>query len=186
MYPWPITLITVYDNDIKERNIDSTIKQLNLDENTENPVFFSEVHHSLAKTSLAIFKDNYIIGVGPKLFRKYCQLDKYYVDNFSCSTHPHNIYLQLLAETGIIGLLFIIIPFLLIIFIFSHHFIKILNKSREKKFTDFEICLLICFFVSLWPFLPSQNFFNNWMSILYYLPVGFYLYSRSLKNVKDK
>ena len=59
-----------------------------------------------------------IIGVGPKNFLLECQKDKYKKiesDNFNyrCNTHPHNIYLELLSETGIIG----IISFLVIVII---------------------------------------------------------------------
>jgi hypothetical protein len=32
------------------------------------------------------------------------------------------------------------------------------------------------------PFLPSANFFNNWVSILNFLPVGFYLLANIKKN----
>ena len=33
---------------------------------------------------------------------------KYKVSIFSCSTHPHNSYIQVLSETGIIGFTFLI------------------------------------------------------------------------------
>jgi hypothetical protein len=33
-------------------------------------------------------------------------------------------------------------------------------------------------FINLFPFAPAGNFFNNWMSMIYYYPLGFYLYSR--------
>ena len=58
-------------------------------------------------TSLNIFFDNKLIGSGPNTYRKLCNKDEYNVNEFSCSTHPHNTYLQLLSETGIIGLGFI-------------------------------------------------------------------------------
>ena len=35
------------------------------------------------------------------------QTKKYEVDQFSCATHPHNYSLQLLAETGVIGFIFL-------------------------------------------------------------------------------
>ena len=31
-------------------------------------------------------------------------------------------------------------------------------------------------FMSLWPLSPSGNFFNNWMSILNFLPLSFLIY----------
>ena len=56
-----------------------------------------------------IFNDNKVFGIGPKMFREICQNEKYYtftdLDGSinGCQTHPHNTYLQLLTETGILG-----------------------------------------------------------------------------------
>ena len=49
----------------------------------------------------------------------------------------------------------------------------------EKKYlyNDFQVCLLAAIFITIWPFAPSGNFFNNWISIVYYFPVGFLLWS---------
>ena len=30
-------------------------------------------------------------------------------------------------------------------------------------------------FLSMFPFLPSGNYFNNWLLIITYIPIGFYL-----------
>ena len=40
----------------------------------------------------------------------------------------------------------------------------------------FEISILACFFSILWPLSTSGNFFNNWMNIISFFPLGFYLY----------
>ena len=67
-----------------------------------------------------MFKDKPILGHGPKSFREKCsQLDYYSVR--SCSTHPHNTFIQLLSETGIIGFA---LPFLL----FSYTFLNCANS----------------------------------------------------------
>ena len=50
-----------------------------------------------------MYLDNKLFGVGTKMYRKLCQKEKYYVNKFSCTTHPHNFYFQLLAENGLIG-----------------------------------------------------------------------------------
>jgi hypothetical protein len=31
--------------------------------------------------------------------------------------------------------------------------------------------------ITIWPLAPTGNFFNNWLSIIYYLPVGIFLWS---------
>ena len=57
----------------------------------------------------SIFKKNPIIGVGPNNYRRECSTIKLnYIEN-NCSTHPHNIFFQLLAETGILGIFYYLI-----------------------------------------------------------------------------
>ena len=46
--------------------------------------------------------------------------------------------------------------------------------KKNDKLQDLKNCILLGIFVNLFPFLPSGNFFNNWLSILYFLPIGFY------------
>lgn len=121
-------------------------------------------------TSLKMFKKNPILGIGPKNFRKQCD-KKEYTTIQGCSTHPHHTYLQLLAETGVLGFLFILTIFAIIT-------IKIVKKIKINYITHYrnpDIFLYIAFFVTLNPFLPSGNFFNNWISIIYFLPVGILL-----------
>ena len=53
------------------------------------------------------------------------------------------------------------------------------NMRNKVTYNKKEICkaiLISVMFINLWPFIPSGNFFNNWLSILYFYPVGFYLY----------
>ena len=47
--------------------------------------------------------------------------------------------------------------------------------------SDYEICLFASIYITLWPFIPTGNFFNNWLSVIYFLPVGFLLYNYNRK-----
>ena len=135
---------------------------------------FSKVHEEHYETALRIFDDNKFFGAGPRSFRLLCNEKKYKVSENSCTTHPHSTYIQLLAETGLIGFSFVFFAFLYIIFLS----IKILFKKIEtnNKFSSFNSSLLAMFLITLWPLAPSGNFFHNWLLILYFYPVGFYLW----------
>tara|TARA_B100001248_G_C27397084_1_gene466327 strand:+ start:1209 stop:2732 length:1524 start_codon:yes stop_codon:yes gene_type:complete len=77
------------------------------------------------------------------------------------NNHPHNTYIQLLSETGVLGFSLIIS-----IWIFS----------MFKIFTNIDLyskCILIGILINLFPIMPTGNFFNNWLSILYFYPLGF-------------
>ena len=54
-------------------------------------------------TAYNMYLDNKFVGIGLRNFRNFCSNPKYKIDEKSCSTHPHNTYIQLLAETGLIG-----------------------------------------------------------------------------------
>ena len=137
---------------------------------------FSKHHESHYMTAYNMYLDNKFVGIGLRNFRNFCSNPKYKIDEKSCSTHPHNTYIQLLAETGLIGFMFGIILF----FYFCYHSLIHFKKKyldKETLFNNFEICLLSSILVTLWPFIPTGNFFNNWLSIVYFYPVGFLLWS---------
>ena len=134
---------------------------------------FSREHQNHYISSLRMFKDNIVTGIGPRMFRYTCALKKYNLWE-GCSTHPHNTYVQLLAETGLLGFLFGAIIFLIIFgSIIKHIFYKFVYKKH--LFNDFQLCLISAILISIWPLVPTGDFFNNWLDIIYFLPVGMYL-----------
>ena len=173
-----MAIITINNDNIRERNIDHTMNQMNLLSNDGNIVAFSNEHQRIFNNALAIYSENKIFGVGPKLFRKYCKDSIEENKSYQCSSHPHNTYLQIMSETGTIGFLFIVSCFLYIIYLILQHTFLLL-KGKTSIINDYRICLLICIFLTLWPILPTQSFFNNWINVIYFLPIGFYLNSLS-------
>ncbi len=184
-----IVFITMYDNKIKDRMITQTLNQTGIaniiseDNAKQNSVIhekflklnvFSPVHEPHLFSAKKMFDSNPLFGVGPKLFRVKCNEEIYSLPN-GCSTHPHNTYFQLLAEIGLFGSSFVIVSFLFVLYLFGKHFTSMFTKKRYLN--DFQICILTCILISLWPFAPSNNFFNNWISVVYYLPVGIFLSS---------
>ena len=85
--------------------------------------------------------------------------------------------MQLLSETGIFGT----IP-ILILFIYTFYFILIrsmlFKQINKAKISNIYIILLSSLFMNLWPFIPTGNFFNNWLSVMYFFPIGFILYNK--------
>ena len=169
-----VTLITVFFNpQYKERILDKTIMQITANGKIN---IFSIEHENHYKSALLMFKDNPILGKGPKMFRKHCDQIEYKISSESCTTHPHNTYIQLLSEGGIFSFLQILSLFLfLIYYCFKHLYFKFIKKTYF--FDDFQLSLLSAAIITLWPIVPTGSFFTNWLSIVYYLPVGFILFS---------
>lgn len=183
-----IFLITINNENVKNRMIGTTLHQMNIVHNMENIVYFSKTHENLFFTSWNMFLQNPITGIGPNGFRKSCLNEKYYNDKYySCSTHPHNTYFQLLSETGIIGAIFVIFLIFKILLIAARQFRSLISRRYSESVSDYQICLLACFLATLFPFLPSLDFFNNWINIIYFLPIGFFmhsLYKNSVNNIQ--
>jgi hypothetical protein len=150
-------------------------------ESQKKPAIFSSHHDDLIRTAYNMFKDKPIIGHGPKMFRVICKDKKYAVGPRPCMTHPHNFYVQLLAETGIIGFLFLFSSLGYVSYVALRQFKSIIFKQK-RPFTDYQICLLAAILITVWPLSTNGNFFNNWLMIIYCLPVGFYLQSVYSKN----
>jgi len=148
----------------KSQSTDSNGKKLNIN-------FFSLGHQGHFKSAFSIFLDNPIFGVGIKNFRYECKKPEY-KDVYSCTTHPHNTYLQLLAETGIVGFSFI---FMIFLFLSYQIFRLIFFRKIRIKVSNHYKCFLLGLFINLWPIIPTGSFFNNWMSICYFLSIGFFL-----------
>jgi len=92
-----------------------------------------EVHSDYKKlifTAIDTWSRNKIFGNGMKSFRINCQTNPQHIltettdfskNNRRCSNHPHNYYLEILTETGIVGLFIVlIIALFFVIFIFKN------------------------------------------------------------------
>ena len=66
------------------------------------------------KTAKDMFLSKPINGYGLKCLERSVK-PQFNVSVYSCTTHPHNSYLQLLAEAGLIGLIYLLLPLALII-----------------------------------------------------------------------
>ena len=171
-----ISILTFSSDKISERMIKSPVESMGLLKDSQTKNIFTPNHDSLIKTAYNMFLDKPLIGHGPKSFRLICKNEKYQVGILPCSTHPHNFYIQLLAETGIVGFLFLLIALSYVIYTASRQLKTII--FRQKRFlSDYQVCLLAGILITVWPFSPNGNFFNNWLMIVYSLPVGFYLQS---------
>ncbi len=156
-----LSTLAITDNNLKERIIFLTMEQIT----AHNQInIFSYQHTTHIKTAYNIFLDNKFIGAGPRSFRFLCSDDKYFVNEDGCSTHPHNYYVQILSETGLIGLLSIILFYLWII--------KIYISSRIRELSVISAGMISIYF----PFVPSMNFFGSWNLGLISTTLGLMLY----------
>ena len=134
-------------------------------------------HHS---TAIKIFYEFPLFGVGIKNFRHESIKEKYNSSNYKSSnarqaTHPHQIHLEFLSETGIFGYLCF-----LIFILFS---LKISLKNYFRNRNIFQLSSIIFVLSSLLPLLPSGSFLSTFNSGIFWfnfaIMVGF---CKILKN----
>ena len=180
-----ITAISFINPVAKERVWDLTIRSMigaAERQNGEKGIFiFTKTHTHHYITAFKMYLDNKILGVGVRNFRKICSDKRYEVSKLSCAPHPHNTYLQILSETGIIGFLFLITALMY----FCKYLLKhlILRTKGKYYFIDFEICILSGIAIYLWPVIPTGNIFSNWLNIAMILNFPFLIWSRMKKKI---
>ena len=103
---------------------------------------------------------NKYIGGGIKNFRYYCHvrpnLDKNSV--FKCNMHPHNYYLEILTETGLIGFILISVIFTIILYktLYKKYFIK--SALNDNVII---IPFIFLFIAEIFPIKSTGSFFTT-------------------------
>ncbi|NOG60709.1 MAG: O-antigen ligase family protein [Proteobacteria bacterium] len=113
----------------------------------------------LWETAYSTFKANPINGIGPRGFRhtyqQYASPDNYWVNQ----THPHLLTLEIMAETGIIGLL----GYMLALYLLIHRLLI------RKKILD-ELPFFLPVLVALFPLNAHMAFYGSiWSSMIWLL-----------------
>jgi O-antigen ligase len=118
-------------------------------------------------TAINIFKDFKFTGVGLKNFRIFSK-DSRYDPEFSnqngYSTHPHQVYFEILSEMGLLGLIFFFITFFII-----------LKESYQRSYNDKNLIGLSAasfVLVTFLPLIPSGSFFTSYSATLFWMNFG--------------
>ena len=119
------------------------------------------IYPRLYQSGFEVFKKYPIFGVGNKNYRvETCSKEKkpnYYI----CTTHPHQLYFEFLAEHGLFGSM--VLFFILFSLIFGR--IKIILASKNYL----QIGCLIFLTTSFIPLLPSGAFFADYNLTIFWL-----------------
>jgi len=163
----------INNEDRTQRRYNQTINELS--EREYSFVLASPVHETHYKSAYLMFKDNPILGIGSNLFRHMCMKNEYFIKDGSCTTHPHHYYFQILGENGILGLIFLSIFFLGLVFYLFRHFVGLLIQKKTWLIDDRKILFYIFLFSMICPIWPSGNFYHSWTNIPVYMGLGFFL-----------
>lgn len=167
----------------KKRMIDQTIQQMS---ETQYPFLpYSSSHELHYISGLTMFKSLPLFGVGTNTYRFQSQKTEFNPKKVDIHSHPHNFYIQSLAELGIVGFLFLIAFFSFLSYFIIRQMVFVFLKNKSKQLPFERLIYVLVLFVYWWPIIPHMSFYNNWNNVLIMLPLGFfmkYFYGRSEIN----
>ena len=181
-----INIIKLFKNNINQKINDQASKKGDIrNSKAEKPSKLSLLHISshnrLFWTAILISSEKPITGLGFKSYRLKCVellakdiINKKKHDKepqkIACSNHPHNYYLEILAEAGILGLSIFLI-FFIILLKNSYTFLK-KNLIYNNQNNFFVIPLIIIFILEIWPIQSTGSFFTSWGGTFFWLNIG--------------
>ena len=124
-----------------------------LDEIYNNPnLDFSNMYLKEFHLGYMTWKENIIIGSGINSFYLNCKI------NYDiCTSHPHNYYLEILSELGIIGICVVSIIFVKLL----HIYFKIKNNFNLSYENNVITAFVLLLFVEMFPLKTTGSFFTT-------------------------
>ena len=174
-----VGLIISNSNYLKVRYGQQLFSQL-FDNSQRDQFIENNLYLKLYKSGLAIFKDNPIFGVGNKNYRVITtkNIEAKINDKYVLNTHPHQIYIELLSEHGLVGSIILLSIFFYLIF----KNLKIIILSRNSIQLGCFTYLIINFL----PILPSGSFFNDFSSTLFWINLSIMYACNKKTNIFTK
>ena len=134
--------------------------------NQSNPIYLKEF-----VSSYDTWRLNKYIGGGIKNFRYYCH-HRSNIDTsrkIICNMHPHNYYLEILTETGVVGFIISILIFLNILYI---SFYKKYFTNSNLKTNSIIIPFIFLLIIEIFPIKSTGSFFTTGVATYFFLIFG--------------
>ena len=161
-----------YPNLKKYENSGRPFHTLNEFENTKNYEIYSFYtgHLPIYITSIDLFLDKPLIGSGIKSFRNQCS-KKVHLPNRVCENHPHNYFLEILNDTGLLG--FLLIHYLVIYLLFNNYKDYRVSEKLNSKISNWVyLPIILSLFIHFFPIKSTGSFFSTYNSAFIFLILG--------------
>lgn len=129
------------------------------------------IYFDIYKSGIQVFKNHKLFGVGNKNYRvETCRETNIFKaknsENYICQNHPHQIYIELLSEHGLIG------SFLILFVLFKLIFSKIFNTFFNNNYV--KIGSLIYITTMFIPLIPSGAIFGDFLLTLLMINISIF------------
>lgn len=129
------------------------------------PIDFASGHLITFNSGVQNWKENKIFGGGLKTLRIKCKYIKYQ----TCQSHPHNYWIEILLDVGLVGFTLIFLIFLLSFL----NFLKFYSSNNNFHLKLLSLPFFLIVFFEFFPLRSSGSFFTTWNStiIFFVLPI---------------
>ena len=160
-----VTGVFLFNDNLVSRFGSQFIKEL--------PIHDASPYMRVWRGGIVAFQESPLIGIGPDVYRKTCSSLTEGLSNVDCHTHPHNYYIQLAGETGLIGLVAGCFMFgSILVTCFSYR-----RANKDNIFTAIAYVIPLAFF---FPVQSTSDFFGQWNNLFMWSAVAFALSSGNL------
>ena len=160
----------------------SQITELLIEKNNKNQNYS---YVSVFQTFYGTWQMNKFLGGGIKNYRYYCHERPRINENmkYHCNMHPHNYYLEILTETGIIG--FSVIILILALITFKSFFKKYFSSSFLND-NNLIVPFIFLFIGEFFPFRSTGSFFTTGNSTYIFMIIAILVSLSNNYNLIDK
>jgi len=124
---------------------------------------FSDSHYAeLFGIGFDIWRSYPVFGAGMKNFQASCWAISAPVVTDGCPAHPHNVYIEWMAETGTVGL----IAYLVFVALALVAAWPLRRGNTVARVTG--LLIAGCFVILLFPLVPTQSQFSNWPALVFW------------------
>ena len=158
-----IGVVAMADRAMLERQFTSVVTTLS--------TFRDSPYGELWRSALQLGSERPLTGVGMKNFRVACkdpQIGLPVEVELRCGTHPHNFYLEWFAESGVPGLLLLVLMLVALI----HRLWQGWQMESGRAWMAGPVIAVI---LQIWPAATTASFFSNWSGALMWLAIGWAL-----------
>lgn len=168
--------LIINNNFLKYRtqaSIDALYNIFILNDHSKNQLISIKDYVGHINLSKKLWIENVYTGGGYRYFNKFCSSnDNEVINVIGCSTHPHNIYLELLTNAGLVGLL--------IFCIFNSYLIFLSFNRVSKRYFGFIFTYLALIF----PLVTSQSIYSSYYGSIFFLFIFLFNYFLNMDSKK--
>lgn len=128
--------------------------------------FWASPYGQIFRVAFGIWKRNPLTGSGMKNFQLACERAALPGLHDACYPHAHNIYLEWLSESGLVGFA----CFVIFVALLAWRVLRLTWTRPGQRLTGTALCGTLI--VTLFPVAATQSFFSNWPAMVVWTALG--------------